>query len=73
MADGSSPASAEGRGLEIVTFGCRLNACESQAISERAAEDAITQISAAAYSFFDRVGRASDLGRVISPDNGGRR
>ncbi len=41
MADGSSPASAEGRGLEIVTFGCRLNACESQAISERAAEDGV--------------------------------
>jgi beta-lactamase class A len=41
--------------------------------SERAGEDAITQISAAAYSLFDRLGRASDLGRVISPSNGGRR
>jgi beta-lactamase class A len=41
--------------------------------SERAGEDAITHISAAAYSLFDRLGRASDLGRVISPSNGSQR
>jgi len=41
--------------------------------SERAGEDAITQISAATYSLFDRLGRASDLGRVISPSNGSQR
>jgi len=41
--------------------------------NERAGEDAITHISAAAYSLFDRLGRASDLGRVISPSNGGLR
>ncbi len=33
---------------------------------EMAGEDAITRISAAAWSYFDRVGRASPLGRVIS-------
>jgi beta-lactamase class A len=37
---------------------------------ERAGEDAIARISAAAYSLFDRLSRASDLGRVISPNNG---
>jgi beta-lactamase class A len=41
--------------------------------SERDGEDAITDISAAAYSLFDRLGRASDLGRVISPSNGSQR
>jgi beta-lactamase class A len=41
--------------------------------SERAGEDAITHISAAAFALFDRLGRASDLGRVISPGNGSRR
>jgi beta-lactamase class A len=41
--------------------------------SERAGEDAISQISAAAYGLFDRLARASDLGRVISPSNGSRR
>jgi beta-lactamase class A len=41
--------------------------------SERAGEDAITQISAAAYSLFDRLNRASDLGRVISPSNSSHR
>jgi beta-lactamase class A len=39
---------------------------------ERAGEDAITRISAATYSLFDRLSRASDLGRVISPSNGSR-
>jgi beta-lactamase class A len=41
--------------------------------SERAGEDAITHISAAAFGLFDRLGRASDLGRVISPSNGSQR
>src|SRR5271167_2452921 len=41
--------------------------------SERAGEDAITRISAAAYGVFDRFSRASELGRVISPSNGNRR
>jgi beta-lactamase class A len=38
--------------------------------NERAGEEAITQISRLAYGVFDRVSRASDLGRVISPGNG---
>ena len=41
--------------------------------SERAGEEAISRISAAAYDLFDRLDRASDLGRVISPGNGGVR
>jgi beta-lactamase class A len=41
--------------------------------NERAGEDAISHISTAAYGLFDRLGRASDLGRVISPSNGGLR
>jgi beta-lactamase class A len=41
--------------------------------NERAGEEAITQISRLAYGVFDRVSRASDLGRVISPGNGGAR
>jgi threonylcarbamoyladenosine tRNA methylthiotransferase MtaB len=28
--------------VEVITFGCRLNACESQAIAERAAADGVT-------------------------------
>ncbi len=40
---------------------------------EHAGEDAITQISASAFSLFDRLARASDLGRVISPSNGSQR
>jgi beta-lactamase class A len=39
---------------------------------ERAGEEAITRISAATYSLFDRLSRASDLGRVISLSNGNR-
>ena len=35
-------------------------------------EEAITKISAAAYSMFDRLARASEYGRVISPGNSGR-
>ncbi|HEX3396023.1 MAG TPA: serine hydrolase [Steroidobacteraceae bacterium] len=41
--------------------------------SERAGEEAITRISRLAYDLFDRLSRASDLGRVISPGNGGVR
>jgi beta-lactamase class A len=41
--------------------------------NERAGEEAITRISHLAYDLFDRLGRASDLGRVISPGNGGAR
>jgi beta-lactamase class A len=41
--------------------------------SERAGEEAITRISRATYEVFDRVSRASELGRVISPGNGGVR
>jgi beta-lactamase class A len=41
--------------------------------NERAGEEAITQISQLAYGVFDRLSRASDLGRVISPGNGGAR
>ena len=39
--------------------------------SERAGEEAIARISRLSYDLFDRLGRASDLGRVISPGNGG--
>jgi beta-lactamase class A len=41
--------------------------------NERAGEEAITRISSVAYGVFDRLGRASDLGRVISPGNGAAR
>jgi beta-lactamase class A len=37
--------------------------------NERDGENAISRISAAAYSVFDRLGRASEFGRVISPRN----
>lgn len=39
---------------------------------EDAANDTIQRIAAAAYSYFDRVGRASPYGRVISPLNSGK-
>ena len=39
---------------------------------ERDGEEAITRISAAAYRMFDRLARASEYGRVISPGNSGR-
>lgn len=39
--------------------------------NERAGEEAISGISAATYRMFDRLDRASPLGRVISPANGG--
>jgi beta-lactamase class A len=41
--------------------------------NERAGEETITRISRLAYDLFDRLSRASDLGRVISPGNGGAR
>jgi beta-lactamase class A len=39
---------------------------------ERDGENAISRISAAAYRMFDRLARASEYGRVISPGNSGR-
>jgi beta-lactamase class A len=36
---------------------------------EKEAEDSISRIAAASYSYFDLIGRASDYGRVISPRN----
>ena len=36
---------------------------------ERDGEEAISQISLAAYQMFDRLARASQYGRVISPGN----
>lgn len=41
--------------------------------SERAGEAAISAISMAAYGMFDRLSRASEYGRVISPGNGSLR
>ena len=41
MADGSIIADAEAASVEVVTFGCRLNAYESEAIRARAAEDGL--------------------------------
>ena len=42
MADGSTiAADAEAASVEVVTFGCRLNAYESEAIRARAAEDGL--------------------------------
>ena len=38
--------------------------------NERAGEEAISTISTAAYDMFDRLSRASEYGRVISPSNG---
>jgi beta-lactamase class A len=37
--------------------------------TERGGEDAIARISAVAYQMFDRLGRASEYGRVVSPNN----
>jgi beta-lactamase class A len=41
--------------------------------NERAGEEAISRISRLTYDLFDRLSRASELGRVISPGNGGAR
>ncbi len=40
--------------------------------NERDGEQAISKISLAAWRMFDRLSRASDYGRVVSPGNGGR-
>ena len=40
--------------------------------NERSGEDAISRISAAAYQLFDRLGRASEYGRVVSRGNSGK-
>lgn len=37
--------------------------------NEREGEEAITRVSALAYRMFDRLGRASEYGRVVSPSN----
>jgi beta-lactamase class A len=39
---------------------------------ERDGEEAIRKISLEAYRMFDRLARASEYGRVISPSNGGK-
>ena len=39
---------------------------------ERDGEDAISKVALSAWQMFDRIGRASDLGRVISPANSSR-
>jgi beta-lactamase class A len=40
--------------------------------NEHAGEEAIARISVAAYSMFDRMGRASEYGRVVSTSNDGK-
>ena len=40
--------------------------------NERQGEEAIARISGAAYRMFDRLGRASEYGRVVSPSNSGK-
>jgi beta-lactamase class A len=40
--------------------------------NERDGEEAISKISLAAFRVFDRLSRASEYGRVISPGNGSR-
>src|ERR1700761_8533808 len=42
MADGSTIADVTDASVEVVTFGCRLNAYESEAIRARAAEDGLS-------------------------------
>jgi beta-lactamase class A len=37
--------------------------------NERNGEDAIARVSSLAYRMFDRIGRASEYGRVVSPNN----
>ena len=39
--------------------------------NERRGEDAIASISAAAYRMFDRLARASEYGRMMSPSSSG--
>jgi beta-lactamase class A len=40
--------------------------------NERDGEEAISKVSLAAWKMFDRLGRASEYGRVVSPGNGSR-
>jgi hypothetical protein len=40
--------------------------------NEREGEEAISKISLATWRMFDRLSRASEYGRVISPENGSR-
>jgi beta-lactamase class A len=40
--------------------------------NERDGEEAISKISLAAWRMFDRLGRATEYGRVVSPGNGSR-
>jgi beta-lactamase class A len=40
--------------------------------NERAGEEAISKVSLAAWRMFDRLSRASEYGRVVSPGNGTR-
>jgi beta-lactamase class A len=44
-----------------------ISVMTTYAKDERAAEMAISRISLAAFEFFDRLGRASSYGRVVSP------
>jgi threonylcarbamoyladenosine tRNA methylthiotransferase MtaB len=43
MADGSLPP-ADSAGAEVITFGCRLNACESEAIARQARADGVSDV-----------------------------
>lgn len=40
--------------------------------NEREGEEAISNVSLAAWRLFDRLGRASELGRVVSTANGSK-
>src|SRR6202049_4504714 len=40
--------------------------------NERDGEQAISKVSLAAWQMFDRLSRASEYGRVVSPSNGAR-
>jgi hypothetical protein len=40
--------------------------------NERDGEDAISEVSLEAWRMFDRLSRASEYGRVVSPGNGAR-
>ena len=56
---------AEGRPYVICVMTSFLN-------NERDGEEAISQISLATWRMFDRLSRASEYGRVVSPGNGAR-
>jgi hypothetical protein len=40
--------------------------------NEREAEEAITMVSLETWRMFDRLSRATEYGRVVSPGNGAR-